>query len=65
MSTRVVSNNDVYTWGFGGQGQLGHNGTSVSHDVTTPLVVRHMLAKNVLGIATGLEHVVAIVKPGE
>jgi len=65
MSTRVVSNNDVYTWGFGGQGQLGHNGTSVSHDVTTPLVVRHMLAKKVLGIATGLEHVVAMVKPGE
>ena len=65
LSTRVVSNNDVYTWGFGGQGQLGHNGNNVQKDLKTPTIVRHMLGKNVLGIACGLEHTVAMVKPGK
>ena len=64
-STRVVSNNDVYTWGFGGQGQLGHNDAGTQSDITTPTIVRQMLGKNVLGIACGLEHTVAMVKPGK
>ena len=64
LGTRVWTNNDIYSWGFGGQGQLGHSGANIQQDLTTPTIVRQMLGKNVLGIACGLEHTVAIVKPG-
>jgi alpha-tubulin suppressor-like RCC1 family protein len=64
-TARVWTNNDVYTWGFGGQGQLGHGNKNIQTDLKTPTIVREMLGKNVLGIACGLEHTVAIVKPGK
>ena len=61
----VMDIRDIYTWGFGGQGQLGHNGTFVHEDTSTPILSRALLDMNVLDIDCGLEHTIAVVKPGK
>ncbi len=49
--------NDVYCWGFGGWGQLGHGNDK---DVLSPCIVEGLLGKGVRQIACGEDHTVAI-----
>jgi alpha-tubulin suppressor-like RCC1 family protein len=52
---------DVYTWGFGGFGQLGQGNTS---DCRNPSIIKSVLGKEPKLIASGLEHLVVVTDGG-
>mmetsp|Transcript_29366 Transcript_29366/g.47412 ORF Transcript_29366/g.47412 Transcript_29366/m.47412 type:complete len:792 (-) Transcript_29366:878-3253(-) len=57
-----VSNGDLFTWGFGGKGQLGHGETQLHR---TPKVVDALLEKDIRSVSCGMNHTAALTEAGE
>ena len=58
----IVDSSDVYTWGHGVNGRLGH-GDEADHLV--PKVVQTLLGKEIRGVSCGPSHTAAINVSGE
>ncbi|KAJ0406517.1 hypothetical protein P43SY_001448 [Pythium insidiosum] len=56
----LTDTGDVYTWGNGDHGKLGHNDTN---KVTLPKAVEVLQSKRVIAVASYNEHTVALVDP--
>lgn len=56
----LTDTGDVYTWGNGDHGKLGHNDTN---KVTVPKMVDVLATKRVIAVASYNEHTVALVDP--
>lgn len=61
LNTRTgAETSDVYSWGRGGWGQLGHG---TGDDRTTPGLVESLLGKGVQQVAAGADFSAAILGP--
>lgn len=59
-SVALTTNGEVFTWGNGDHGKLGHgNGKKVS----TPQLVERLVGQNVVRVASYNEHTAALVEP--
>eukprot|EP00804_Cyclotella_cryptica_P017747 CCRYP_001181-RA/>CCRYP_001181-RA protein AED:0.06 eAED:0.06 QI:2605/0.71/0.87/1/0.71/0.87/8/186/753 len=59
-SVALTTNGEVYTWGNGDHGKLGHgNGKKVS----TPQLVEKLIGQKVVSVASYNEHTAALVEP--
>ena len=58
----LLDNGDLYSWGHGGYGQLGHS----ANDKSIPVIVKSSLGdKKVAQVACGSYHSIALTTDGE
>jgi E3 ubiquitin-protein ligase HERC2 len=62
FSMALTDNDDVYTWGKGDEGQLGHGGWSPER---VPRLVQSLRGKSVAAIAAGSRHAACVTESGE
>lgn len=62
ITDSVVDSSDVYAWGQGVNGRLGHGDEK---DQLQPKVIEALLGKDVRAIACGLSHTAALNAAGE
>ena len=58
----LTGNSEVFTFGYGEEGQLGHGGDG---DEPVPLLVKELFGKRVLQITVGEDHTCALTKDGK
>jgi alpha-tubulin suppressor-like RCC1 family protein len=56
---QVTYDNDVYTWGIGDDGRLGHGDEEEEY---TPRIVEKMRGKGAIFVACGDEHTMVLTK---
>ena len=58
----VTLSGDLYTWGHGGCGQLGHGN---QNSINQPKQVTSLIGKKVVHVACGVEHTAVLTSEGE
>eukprot|EP00658_Telonema_sp_P-2_P082665 TRINITY_DN8784_c0_g1_i1.p1 TRINITY_DN8784_c0_g1~~TRINITY_DN8784_c0_g1_i1.p1 ORF type:complete len:1789 (-),score=688.48 TRINITY_DN8784_c0_g1_i1:283-5649(-) len=64
-SAALTANGEVYTWGDGGDGQLGHgDGRTKGYRLSQPRLIKSLASKGVTAIACGEYHTAALTGDG-